>query len=132
VGASNERQVEELRFERLLGRLLLTGVVVAALVSAVGLVLLFTRGANIRLHDQTFHAEPANLRTIRGVLAGALGLRPESWIQLGLLLLVATPIARVAFAAVGFAVRRDRFYVVVTLVVLLLLIFGLIGLNGRG
>jgi uncharacterized membrane protein len=41
--------------------------------------------------------------------------------------LVATPVARVLFSLVGFAIQRDRTYVAVTLIVLAVLIYGLSG-----
>jgi uncharacterized membrane protein len=46
-------------------------------------------------------------------------------VQLGLVMLIATPIARVAFTLIAFALQRDRVYVGVTLLVLALLLFGL-------
>ena len=46
-------------------------------------------------------------------------------IQFGLLLLIAVPVARVAFSVVAFALQRDRTYVVVTLIVLAVLLYGL-------
>jgi uncharacterized membrane protein len=48
-------------------------------------------------------------------------------IQLGLLLLIATPVARVAFSAAAFAMQRDRLYVVVALIVLAVLMYSLMG-----
>jgi Predicted membrane protein len=51
---------------------------------------------------------------------------PTAVIQLGAILLIATPIARVVFAVVGFALERDRFYVVVSLTVLAVLLASLI------
>jgi uncharacterized membrane protein len=47
--------------------------------------------------------------------------------QLGLLLLIATPVARVAFSVFAFALQRDRLYVVVTLAVLGVLAFSMTG-----
>jgi uncharacterized membrane protein len=47
---------------------------------------------------------------------------------MGLLLLIATPVARVALLAVAFAVQRDRLYVVVTLIVLAVLLASLVGI----
>jgi uncharacterized membrane protein len=44
---------------------------------------------------------------------------------LGLLLLIATPVARVAFSVIGFALEKDWMYVVITLIVLALLIYSL-------
>jgi len=44
-----------------------------------------------------------------------------------LLLLIATPIARVAFSVVGFAIERDRLYVIFTLIVLAVLLYSFLG-----
>ena len=49
-----------------------------------------------------------------------------SIVQLGVVLLIATPIARVAFTLVAFAIQRDRTYVIITLIVLGLLLYGLL------
>ena len=54
-------------------------------------------------------------------------LHGKSIIQFGLLLLIATPIARVMFSVVGFAVERDYLYVALTLIVLGVLLYSLIG-----
>jgi uncharacterized membrane protein len=51
-------------------------------------------------------------------------------IQLGLLILIATPIARVAFSVVAFLYQRDWMYVAVTLMVLGLLVYSLFGGGG--
>ncbi len=48
-------------------------------------------------------------------------------IQLGILLLIATPVARVLLLVLGFAWQRDRTYVLVSLVVLGLLVYSLFG-----
>jgi uncharacterized membrane protein len=56
-----------------------------------------------------------------------LSFRGRGIIQLGLLLLIATPIARVALSVVAFAIQRDRLYVVATLVVLAVLMYSLTG-----
>jgi uncharacterized membrane protein len=47
--------------------------------------------------------------------------------QLGLLLLIATPIVRVAFSAVAFALEGDKMYVLFTLLVLAVLLYSLFG-----
>lgn len=63
--------------------------------------------------------------TIRGVMAETLAERGQAIVMLGLLLLIATPIARVGFSVVAFLVERDRIYVVITLVVFALLVISL-------
>ena len=59
------------------------------------------------------------------VLAGGLLARRDI-IQLGLILLIATPVARVAFSVVAFVLERDWLYVAITLIVLAVLGYGLI------
>jgi uncharacterized membrane protein len=54
---------------------------------------------------------------------------PEAVIQLGVVILIATPIARVLLSLVAFALQRDRTYVVVTLIVLVVLLSGLFGVG---
>jgi uncharacterized membrane protein len=54
-------------------------------------------------------------------------LDAPSVIQLGLVLLIATPVLRVAFTLVAFVLQRDRTYIVITTIVLAVLIYGLAG-----
>ena len=112
--------------ERLLGSLLRAGVILAAAVAALGGVLYLARYGLTPADHRLFRGEPADLRTVRGILAGASRLRGRWLIQLGLLLLIATPIMRVAFSLLAFARQRDRTYVLVTTVVLALLLVGLL------
>jgi uncharacterized membrane protein len=62
-----------------------------------------------------------------GIVKDALAFRGRGLIQLGLLLLIATPLARVAFSVAAFALEGDRLYVVVALIVLAVLICSLVG-----
>lgn len=72
-----------------------------------------------------FHATPDHLRTIVGVIHGVAGFDAASMIQLGILLLIATPVVRVVFCVVGFARQRDRLFVAVSALVLAILIYSL-------
>ena len=74
---------------------------------------------------QTFTEESASLRRVGGIFHSALALHSGAIIQFGLLLLIATPVARVVFAAIGFYLERDRMYTMVSLIVLAVLIFSL-------
>jgi uncharacterized membrane protein len=60
----------------------------------------------------------------------ALKFRARGIIQLGLLLLIATPVARVAFSIGAFAAERDRLYVAVATIVFIILICSLMGGQG--
>jgi len=74
-----------------------------------------------------FRGEPVELRQIRGILREALRLSGRGIIQLGLLLLIATPVARVGMSIVGFAAERDWMYVRFASVVLVILLYSLLG-----
>ena len=60
-------------------------------------------------------------------MKSALSLSSGGIIQAGLLLLIATPVARVVFSVFAFALQRDRTYVFVTLIVLGILLYSLMG-----
>ena len=76
--------------------------------------------------DHIFRGEPTDLRQVPGVLNDLLVLRSRGIIQLGILLLILTPVARVAFSVFAFWQQRDRLYIIVTLIVLVILIHGLL------
>lgn len=63
-----------------------------------------------------------NLWARLGIVQGAVNFSPKSVIQLGLLLLIATPVARVILCVIGFARQHNTLYVAVSGVVLVILI----------
>jgi len=122
-------QRTEEQVERTIGVMLRVGVLAsAAIVLAGGLWHLARHGMTIPDYG-TFRGEPQGLRSVSGVWGGVLRLEPRSVIQLGLLLLIATPIARVAFSVAAFAVQRDRVYVGLSAVVLAVLLWSLSGMG---
>jgi uncharacterized membrane protein len=114
-------------FERTLGRVLRTGVLAAAAIVAVGAVMYLSQYGMDTVDYQAFRGEPADLRSVSGILKGVGALSGRGIIQFGLLLLVATPVARVVFSVVGFIRQRDWLYVVISAIVLLLLAVSLFG-----
>ena len=115
------------RIEVILGNLLRSGVLISAAVVLVGAYIYLSRHAHEPADYRVFRGEPSEYRTIRGVIQSAINGRGQGLIQLGLLLLIATPIARVALSVVGFAIERDRMYVAFTLIVLAILLYSLLG-----
>ena len=115
-------RVSDHAVEQVVGRLLQLGVLVAALVVFVGAVLLLVQHGGTPVAYSVFHGEPDGLRSIAGIVRGVTSMQSESIVQLGLLLLIATPIARVALTLVAFLIQRDRTYVAVTALVLALLL----------
>jgi len=115
------------RMEIVVGNILRFGVIAAAAVVAVGGAIYLARHGGQAVSLGLFRGEPEDFRTVAGIIRSALALRGRGIIQLGLLLLIATPVARVAFAAVGFALERDRLYAAVALLVLCFLLYSLTG-----
>ncbi len=115
----------DLRIEIWVSIMLRTGVLLAAAIVLTGGILYLAHAHGPRPDYRNFHAEPAHLTTLSGVLHGVAALNPESVIMLGLLVLIATPVARVGMCIVGFLFERDRLYTVVSTIVLLILLYSL-------
>lgn len=113
-------------FDRILGRVLRAGVILAAAVVLAGAAIYLVRHGHEQPMYHVFRGEPGDLRSIRGIVSDTLAARGRGIIQLGLLLLIATPIARVVFSVAGFVRQRDWMYVLVTSVVLALLLYSLL------
>ncbi|HBI46942.1 MAG TPA: DUF1634 domain-containing protein [Planctomycetales bacterium] len=118
--------------DQMLGNLLRAGVLLAAAVTAVGGAIYLVKRWEDRapdLHQFTYKdvAPAAEVSRVTGIAAYALSGHGAGLIQLGVLLLIATPVARVAFSVYAFARQRDVLYVVVTVIVLVLLLFSLFG-----
>ncbi|WP_041856995.1 DUF1634 domain-containing protein [Candidatus Korobacter versatilis] len=118
--------MSDTRMEQIVGVMLRTGVLLAAFVVFVGGVMYLHSAAHQPRDFTEFHSVPEALKSIPGVLHGTGVLDAQSIIQLGLLLLIATPIARVLFSVGAFALERDWLYVVLTFVVLGVLLFSLL------
>jgi uncharacterized membrane protein len=115
------------QFDILLGIVLRAGVLVSATVVLCGGLLYLLRHGLSAPEYHVFRGEPGDLRSISGIVSGARSLSGRGLIQLGVLLLIATPIARVAFSVVGFVRQRDWMYVGIAVIVLILLAYALCG-----
>jgi len=124
---SSSARDDERVLQTWIGRVLRAGVVSAALVGLVGGAIYLSRHGTAWPDYATFHGVPAGLDTVHGIVRGALEGRGRWITQLALLILIATPVARVAMSAVAFARERDGIYVGVTLVVLALLLYSFLG-----
>lgn len=120
-----ERNLRQM--DQYIGNLLITGLIISSTLILIGGGLYLVRhGADLPDY-QIFRGEPANLRHVRDIVSCAAMFNERCIIQLGLLLLIATPIARVVMSAVQFIIQRDITYVAITLIVLAILIFSLAG-----
>ncbi len=116
----------EKRMETIIGNLLRTGVILAGIVVAAGAVIYLARyGASLPYYH-IFRGEPSDLCSVKGIIKDALQLRARGIIQFGFLLLIATPIMRVAISFIAFLRMHDGRYVIVTLLVLCFLTYSLL------
>ena len=113
--------------EAIVASLLRAGVVLAAMVVALGGTIFLMRHGREFPQYAAFLGEPPELRTISGIVVRAASFHGRNIIQLGLLILIATPVVRVGFSVAAFALERDRLYVGITLLVLAVLLFSLAG-----
>lgn len=113
--------------EEWIGKLLRVGVTLAAALVLFGASIYLIRHGRAAPTYHSFAGEPSDLRTVSGIAKDALKFHGRGIIQFGLLLLIATPVARVLFSVVTFALRRDRLYVMVSLIVFAVLVYSLSG-----
>jgi uncharacterized membrane protein len=122
-----QKEWTDQKIENIVGNLLRTGVLVSAVVVLCGGVPYLIKYGHVPADYRIFRGEPTDLKSVNGIVRDAFALHSRGIIQLGLLLLIATPVARVAFSIFGFAEEKDRMYVTFTLIVLLILLYSLIG-----
>lgn len=119
-------QEPEHGLEQAMGRMLQIGVTLAAVVVLVGGVLYLAQDGGSPRDYEHFHPATTVTTTIGGIVSSAAHFDPRGIMGLGLLLLIATPVCRVLFGVVGFAMLRDRLYTVISLIVLVVLLFSFV------
>jgi uncharacterized membrane protein len=115
------------RVEIVIGTLLRVGVTIAAVVVAAGGAVYLAHHGGATADYRVFQGEPADLDGLAGIWRQARALSGRGIIQLGLVLLIATPVARVVFSIFGFAEERDWLYVGITVIVLSILLYSMLG-----
>ena len=118
--------MDDRRLETIMGHLLRIGVLLAAGLVTIGALVYLAQHHGDHTSFHNFSEESADLRTVAGIVKLASHLNSLGLMQFGLLLLIATPVARVVFAVIGFALERDRLYVVVSAIVLAILVTSLL------
>ena len=122
----NVKQWDDARMRNIMGSLLRVGVLAAAFLVVLGGVLFFLQHPKEVFDYTTFKGEPAKFRQVHLIVKEAMNLRGRDIIQLGLLVLIATPVARVIFSLIGFLIEKDWIYVSITAIVLIILFVSLL------
>jgi uncharacterized membrane protein len=115
--------------EKVIGNLLRIGVMLAGAIVAIGGVFFLIHHGLQLPQYKVFRGQPAELTAVHKIIDSALTFYPRAVIQFGFMVLIATPVARVALSVYGFLRQRDFTYVIVTLIVLVILIISLTGIT---
>jgi uncharacterized membrane protein len=118
--------LDDARMERAMGVLLRFGVVLASTAVLAGMAFYLQDHAHQPIDYRDFKAHSFGLRHRSELFAGSARDNATAIIEVGILLLIATPVARVVFAVVAFALERDRLYTAISVAVLAVLVYSLV------
>ena len=118
-------RIDDAEIELRMGRLLQWGVLLAGSVMVVGGAIYLVRHSGEIPDYKNFHDVLPQFKTAGGIWKGVTAVQGRSIIQLGVLLMIATPVLRVAFAVAAFALERDWLYTAISGIVLALLGYAL-------
>jgi uncharacterized membrane protein len=128
-------EIKPIHIELFIAHLLRWGVGTSFVIVAIGIFLVLITGQtgyqSIRLDDLNSLVKyqsgpPEYPNSINDIIAGILVLKPYALIALGLVILIAIPVMRVAVSVLAFSIERDWIYVAITAFVLLMLIFSFV------
>jgi uncharacterized membrane protein len=116
-------KIRDADLKNIIGQLLRYGVLSAsAIVLTGGIVYLIRHGGEVpQYHD--FRGEPDKMRQPLLMWKAALQGQGRPLIQIGLLVLIATPLARIVFSIIGYLLEKDYLYTVITAIVFLVIVW---------
>ncbi len=117
--------------DAIISRLLRLGLMASAALVLAGAVIYLVRHGGEAAAYGVFRGQPRAYRELGSILRESAGFHGRGLIMAGLILLVATPVARVAFSVLAFLREHDSVYVAVTLFVLGVLLFSVFWLGIR-
>ena len=107
----------------ILSNILRSGVFIAGAIVIIGAFFFLVRHGSEVPNYQIFKPDTFSLSDFKDLFKGIIALRSASIMELGILMLIATPVLRVCFSVLAFIYEEDYLYVVFTIIVLLVLIF---------
>lgn len=114
--------------EQFIGLQLRFGVLLSSFIVLSGGVLYLIQSGNLLLpHYQQFEGTKAGLTSLSDIWQNVMQIKAKGIIQLGVVLLILTPILRIFFSLIGFILEKDRMYILITLVVLSVMMVSIFG-----
>jgi len=109
-----------------IGWVLRAGVFLSMTVVFLGGVIYLYRHGHTVANYHEFKGIPNFVSSLQGIINGVLNFRGRAIIQAGIILLIATPVIRVIFSAIGFILEKDYLYTGITFIVLLIILISAI------
>lgn len=127
MNTKENKKITDYDMEQLIGQVLRYGVVISGTVAIIGGIwYLIQQGSGIANYT-VFNGEPAGFTSLTGIIKGLGQGSANEIIQLGVVILIATPIIRIVFSLASFILEKDRMYIIITLIVLLIILFSMFG-----
>ena len=124
---AGDKTIKDKDIQLFIGSLLRFGVLLSMAVVIAGGIIYLYRHNHVVMDYSVFKGEPTFLINLKAMFEGVITLKGRAIIQLGILLLIATPISRVLFSALGFFIEKDYLYVTITLLVLAIIMVSMFG-----
>ncbi|MBC7653930.1 MAG: DUF1634 domain-containing protein [Oligoflexus sp.] len=122
---SANSKITDKNLEVMMGNLLRYGVLLSGIIVLIGGIIYLIKYGNNSPNYTQFVGEPSSLTNVKSILIGVSGFHSRSIIQFGLLVLIATPVARIFLSIIGFILEKDYLYIFITLIVLSVVMFSL-------
>jgi len=113
--------------QSLIGKVLRTGMIVSISIVFFGGIFYLVRHGHSIPDYKKFDGIPPFMQHAGSLVVAATNLKGQAIIQLGIVLLIATPILRVVCSTIGFALEKDYLYVGISLLVLLIIFASMMG-----
>jgi|SRR6185312_10179540 len=115
------KRFKDTDLQLLLGHVLRAGTVISITIVFFGGVIYLSRHGSSIADYRVFRFTPVFTNQANSLFNGVVHLQGQAIIQTGIILLIATPVLRVIFSAIGFALEKDYLYVRISLFVLLII-----------
>jgi len=120
------KQFKDTDMQLLLGRVLRAGTIISvSIVFIGGIIYLYRHGQSVADYS-VWNGVPVFIQHAGSLVNGAFDFRGQAIIQIGIILLVATPIMRVIFSTIGFVLEKDYIYTGISILVLLIILASMI------
>ena len=120
-----KKHFTDLDLNRSVGNLLRRGVILSVSISLIGFIKLFTEGFKLPKNYEALQLTHSE-NVFQSFWDSLIHLEGMGIIQLGILILIFTPVIRILFALIGYLKERDYLYVVISLIVLCIMAFSFI------